>query len=561
MKLKKILLQLGLLLAFVGVTYFRPDTAAFASVTLPTNQDVASIKSNSVNSVDYYAGNQGNVFGGENINYFGSTQYPNLSDVQANWTSNNRITKKTTAIYFQYSSAAKINTKGWPGAEYTSMYPDVSVVNNGSIVSLGSNQVNWVKSAGTSVSAPSGWQEVDVDFSKLGVTPKFPIYFGFTYVADAGSGAEKTTVRYYQLRLNALNDSDNTMADVHINNDNPVKSTDTTVSGTAEPNSDVTLSGVSNEYTAKADSLGDYTISLGGNTLASLGASSGDSITVTESNDMGDTKSATADVKDTVPLTTTAATPTVAVDPDTLLANITGKSDADVLKWLAGSGAAGLTTTKENSTTALGVSDGLTYTADTTDLATKIAGASSTSPVTINVSASDSNGDKTTSPVAIQVYPTDGVFQFHSVTDFEFGSLPVPTQETLFAPTTAPSIILDDTQTVGKGWSVSAQATAMTNGSNTLHGKIVYVNAGGKLVDMTKQAATVGTGERQKDANTAEVANGWAGGSKVVPASQFSSGAATGVTPGIYLDAQPNIYASAAAYTGSIDWSLTNAPS
>ncbi len=200
-------------------------------------------------------------------------------------------------------------------------------------------------------------------------------------------------------------------------------------------------------------------------------------------------------------------------------------------------------------------------TADTTDLATKIAGASSTSPVTINVSASDSNGDKTTSPVAIQVYPTDGVFQFHSVTDFEFGSLPVPTQETLFAPTTAPSIILDDTQTVGKGWSVSAQATAMTNGSNTLHGKIVYVNAGGKLVDMTKQAATVGTGERQKDANTAEVANGWAGGSKVVPASQFSSGAATGVTPGIYLDAQPNIYASAAAYTGSIDWELTNAPS
>lgn len=574
MKLKKVLLQIGLLLAFVGVVNGAQVVARADTMTSLTDKKLAGVYVRSADFVDH------------NSNDIGSSLYPNLIDVSANGVVDGRITKNTTTITITYEDSAVTKS-----GVYDKFHADVMALEDGKAVSLATNSLSsWaVTKTGTSsgtATAPKNTPTIfnmfnsdpipttiNVDLSKLGSKPKLPIYVGFSYTGYSSQHPSTLVQDYYgEIALSGDNDTVSKMKDITINdsNDKPtttVSPTDTVVKGTGEPEATATLSGVSGDdgkYSATIDSEGNYSIDLGGSSLKDLGNPS--TITVTESNQFGDTKSATADVKDSVALTTTAANSSVAVDPDTLASNITGKSDADILAWLSGQSAAGLTTTKEGSTTALTDADGLTYTADTTDLASKIATATAADPLTINVSASDSAGDKTTATTPIKIYPTDGTFKFNSLSDFAFGTLPVPAQETLFAPTNTPSILIDDTQTVGKDWYVTANATKMTDSANNdLNGNMVYVDADGAKHNLTNTTTLVGQGQRESGKTTAEVADGWANAGATVAASKFTDGAATGVTKGVYLDAQPNIYTGGVAdgnkYTGSIQWTLTNSVS
>lgn len=565
MKLKKVLLQIGLLLAFVGVASGEqvPVHAATSDMQ-ELDTAMAGVTSHPATFIDHES------------KELGSYHYPSLDAVYANGVVDGRITKATTKFELDFSDEANTSQ-----GKYTDFHADVMTMNNGKPESLAQNKLSsWtLRDSGTTADSSSSIffptelkTTINVDFSNLGVNPSFDIYLGFSYTG-LPSGSSTTVQNFYGVYALTGNDSakanmkDVTIDDSNGNSTTTVSPTDTIVKGTGEPLTSITLSGVSGDvgtYSTTTDKDGNYSIDLGGSSLKDLGNPS--IITVTESNQFGDSKSATADVKDSVALTTTAANSSVAVDPDTLSGNITGKSDADILAWLSGQSAAGLTTTKEGSTTALTDADGLTYTADTTDLASKIATATAADPLTINVSASDSAGDKTSATTPIKIYPTDGTFKFNSLSDFAFGTLPVPAQETLFAPTNTPSILIDDTQTVGKDWYVTANATKMTDSANNdLNGNMVYVDADGAKHNLTNTTTLVGQGQRESGKTTAEVADGWANAGATVAASKFTDGAATGVTKGVYLDAQPNIYTGGVAdgnkYTGSIQWTLTNSVS
>jgi len=561
MKLKKILLQLGLLLAFVGVGMAGVNTAEAAGSN-PSGVDADATKLSGA-SFDNNRDSPNYVNDVIQDSWYGINNYPEMpSGVYANGVENGRVTTKTTKFFLKYTQSGNGSNPEIKNGSLISFYPDIMHTDSVHSTSLVKNSVtSWPISGKKVTSIPSGWTELDVDLTNLGKGLTLPIYIGFT--ANYGTNLYN---RYYWVSLKSDPDAVAAMGDLTIDGGGTVSSSASKITGTGKPGLTVSLSSVSGTHTATVQADGKYTIDLGSDTLKSLKA--GNQITVTEysGNEFGDSKDATAKVVPTVPLSMTATTPTVAVDPDTLSANITGKSDADILKWLASSNAAGLTTIKEGSTTPLSDSDGLTYTADSTDLATSIATATATKPLTINVSASDSAGDKTTSTTPISVYATDGIFKFNSLTDFEFGSFPVPAQETLFAPTKAPSILLDDTQTVGRGWTVTANATTMTmadGDKSPLNGKLVYVDADGNKQNMTGTAVEVGSGKRESGATTADVAKGWASGN-AIPGSAFDKGSASGTTQGIYLDAQPNIYAGELetdkGYTGSIAWVLRNTP-
>lgn len=555
MKLKKVLLQIGLLLAFVGVGVI--GTLAVQAASIPAGAQAVNMTDGHV----YNPKVPGTTVPDSDNGGFVTGTYPQITAIAANNIDpvTKRITSKTTKIYILFSGnmIAKNNDR------YTAIYPQVMMDGGVSVASTQPKSVSISGGESSSVRMPATYQEVDVDLSNL--ANKLPLYVGVKYTVASQYGDADPS--YYFGTISADATASEAWKAVTINDGNDMASASTVVKGTGEPGLTATLSGVSGsagQYSTTIGEDGTYSIDLGGSSLKDLGNPS--TIKVTESNDLGDSNSTTANVVDTVPLTTTAASSSVAVDPDTLSGNITGKSDAEILAWLSGQSAAGLTTTKEGSTTALTDADGLTYTADATDLASKIATATAANPLTINVSASDSAGDKTTATTPIKIYTTDGTFKFNSLSDFAFGTLPVPAQETLFAPTNTPSILIDDTQTVGKDWYVTANATKMTDSaSNELNGDMVYVDADGAKHNLTNTTTLVGQGQRESGKTTAEVADGWANAGATVAASKFTDGVATGVTKGVYLDAHPNIYtggvADGNAYTGAINWTLTNSVS
>lgn len=555
MKLKKILLQIGLLLTLVGIGVMGTLVAQAASI--PAGAQAVNMTDGNV----YQVQSPGTTVPDSDNGGYTTGTYPRITAIAANNIDpvTKRITSKTTKIYILFADKiiAKNNDK------YTAIYPQVMTDGGVSVASTQPKSLTISSDGSNSVNMPATYQEVDVDLSDL--ANKLPLYVGFKYTVAYQYGGDPS---YYFGQIKADATASNAWKTITINDGNDMASASTVVKGTGEPGLTATLSGVSGsagQYSTTINTDGTYSIDLGGSSLKDLGNPS--TIKVTESNDLGDSKSATANVVDTVPLTTTVTTSPVAVDPDTLSGNITGKSDAEILKWLSGQSAAGLTTTKQGLTTALTAdTDGLTYTADTTDLASKIAAATATNPLTINVSASDSAGDKTESTTPIEIYTTNGNFKFNSLNDLAFGTLPVPAQETLFAPTNTPTILIDDTQTVGKDWYVTANASKMTDSANNdLNGNMVYVDADGVKHDLTNNTTLVGQGQRESGKTTAEVADGWADAGDAVPASKFVNNQATGVTKGIYLDAQPSIYsggvASGTTYNGQISWTLTNSVS
>lgn len=545
MKLKQILRQLGLLLAFVGLGIMMNTNLAQANPS-GVDADATLLSGNTFNTGREAANIVPNSTGSD---YAGMQYYPDQpSGVYANGVSNGRITNKTTKFFvkFTQSDSGAMTLKDTTHYYFVKAYPDIS---NGSGNSVVTNSVTgWGLAYGsrpTSVrSYPSGWTELDVDMSGLGNTFSLPLYLGFSYEY---AGSETGTEKYYTITLDSDSSVTKTWQDVTIDGNGTVSSNATQVTGTAEPGLTVALAGADGSHTATVGEDGKYTIDLGSQSLKDLNAKS--TIKVTEYNEYGDNKSATANVVDTVPLTISPATASLTINPDDWAAHVAGKSSTEIAEWLAGQ--TNLQVTKQGGTTPLtAADDGLAFSTDT-DLSTLTAGGTQT----VDLNATDSNGDKSTTPAAVSVTRGLGKLQFGDLTDLAFGAgatLAVPAQSTLFAPG-AYQINISDSRATGSPWYLSAKASSMTDSSgHTLSGDVVYEDGSGNETKLDAgNAVPVASGTRSGDST--DVAKNWVHDGNAYTSSEPA---------GIYLDAKPNIYtgSTANAYSGTIMWYLNDVP-
>ncbi|WP_125580256.1 hypothetical protein [Levilactobacillus cerevisiae] len=551
MKLKKILLQLGLLLAFVGVGQFVNLTNATAA-SLPSGSTAVSLTDGQV----YQTKSPGTTVDGGSNYYYTTKTYPTIIGVAANGVdaTTHRLTTDTTKIYILFSDQIISN-----GTSYDAVYPAVMTYGGNSVAtsmpkSLGS---------GKTVNMPNSYQEVDVNLSNLasifssGGYPK--LYVGLQYKAGQMTSDQIASYYFGTFTRDATFKFSTPVTINSTAGSGSVNSSDTVVSGQATPNGTVTLTGLTDSVTTTADSNGDYSFDLAGKSLKQLGSSS--TITVTQSNKLGDSDSVTAKVMDTVPLTITPATSSLTVSPDDWDTYIAGKSSSDIANWLASQ--AGLSVTKQDSTTPLTTGtdgDGLAFdTTDDTSLTGTIAGG--TQDVAIN--ASDTAGDKSTTPATISVTRGAGLLQFTTADmgTMVFGNkdgIAVPSQETLIAPGSY-QVGISDTRAAESTWSVTASATDMvaSDGSGrTLSGHIVYENGSGTKSPLDgDKPVQVASGTRASGTTTTDIAKNWTQNSNSYTGS-------TSVPAGVYLDANPDIYAVGGAYGyhGTITWALSDAP-
>jgi len=549
MKLKKILLQLGLLLAFVGVGIGMQSIQVLAAPSLPSGATVLNDKGVEVEQ----SGSTGIVDGSE-VGYMTSS-YPRWDagqNIAANFTSDGRITNKTTKIYI-YFTEGTLKLKNANYGSYTKVYADVSAKVNGKLVSLVTNQQPWTLSSNGSVATPplNKWIEMDVDFTHLGVNPQKTIFIGFSDEYTQPYLGPDGVARY---AIASLVSDDTTlagMAGVTIDGGGSVAASAHEVTGKAQPNIDVFLSGVDGDdgtYHTTADSSGNYTISLGDNTLESLHAKS--PIKVTEYNEYGDAKSATANVVDTVPLTITPSSANLTISPDDWDANIKGKSSSDIATWLAKQ--TNLVVTKQDSSTALTASgDGLAF-----DTASDLSILTGGNTQAVQINASDTAGDKSTDPATINVTRGQGNMQFTTISQLVFGNgvnLAVPSTQTLYAPGKY-NVDVSDSRATGSPWYLTAQATTLADkAGHTFSGHVVYADGKGTVTALDAgNAVQVASGNRST--STDDLASDW----------NQKGGSYTGssVPAGVYLQANPNVYAGGSdnEYSGSMTWTLSDAP-
>ncbi|WP_261809313.1 hypothetical protein [Levilactobacillus humaensis] len=301
MKLKKLLLQLGLLLTvtFLGLTGIR---MAEAAATIPAGSSVVSMDGN------VYIPNKTTWTTVPNIEdgYTSLGYYPSILDIRANnLSATGRVTTKTTKIWVLYGSYMTEKN----GGTFGNVYADIMTDGGGTVTT--NSPVNMMSSASKKFTPPNTYQEMTVDLSDL--AHDLPLYVGLRYTMQNSYDDPRP---YFGGQITADKLAATTLKDVLItptsgtdtNGVSNLSSSDTSISGTAEPSStvSVTLNGKVYSTTASSGSDGAYTIPLGAS-LKSLGAT--DSVKVTESNDEGDSKSSTANVTSTVPLTITSATP------------------------------------------------------------------------------------------------------------------------------------------------------------------------------------------------------------------------------------------------------------
>lgn len=549
MKLRKLLLGLGLLLAVMGIGLVSGGTTAKA-VSLPSGA-TAFIDENGGGFA--YRQYNWNTADGTDNGGFTVSNYPSLPNPQglaADYLSNGRVTTKTKKIFVRYSGDLPLKSKY---NKMNTLYASIMDKNGQSVATnVPANLVKGSPISSYTFSA-STWFEIDVDFTHLSAL--LPLYVGVKYTIDGSSAnpsyyvgtlqTDSTTVQ------NMMPISITPTAGVSDDNLPQVTSSDDKISGTAAANMDISLpitaaDGTVKTFTTTSDSNGKFSIPLGAS-LKSLG--NPDSVTVTESNEFGDAKTAKANVLKSTPLVISATNKSITALPDDLTAM--GSDSDSVSKWLEDK--AGLTTAKTDGT-AVTSADGLKYSVDNAGLASSLASLSNGGTTTVNVSATDTAGDTTTSPLEITVAKNDGLLSFGAISDtMSFGSLAVPTKETLFAPSKV-AVNVNDTRVAGSTWSVSANATPLktSDGNHVLNGDMVYVDNNSVKHSLTNQDVVVGSGTREAKQNSVDMTDGWPVTGKDI----------TSTPAGIYLDAKPNIYSGSAAtsYSGQILWTLSNAP-
>ncbi|KRO27996.1 Ig-like domain-containing protein [Lactiplantibacillus fabifermentans] len=481
-----------------------------------------------------------NTSGTRLIGFTGYTlsNYIQFSAVSANNVENNRVTKYTTEIYATVDSSYKVlNTSNFT---FSKAYLDVFDPNGKSLLT---GTPTYATVSGSKVTFPTTKQTLKVDLSKLGTKAlQLPIYVGVSFtptVTNTDGSAMWFAYGFGKFSGDAT--VQNALADV-----TQVNASDQQLTGTAEPNSTVsvtlTVDGADQTFTAVTGADGKYTIALG-KPLTQLGNPS--NVTVTESNDMGDTKSATASVNQSYPVLS-ATNSTLTLTPDDLT-DLTNASDATVIAWIVKQ--AGIVA-KDSTTNA--IDSDATFNSTTSGLADKLAALADGASLSVPIGAT-SNGTAAPTPLTITITKDNGTLKFTSVSDtLDYGSLQVPSKTTLFAPASAVAVTIADTRAAGSPWTVTATASVLTanDGSQKqLNGQLMYVDSTGAAQSLTS-AVPVASGTRSKGVNSVNVTNDWA--------TQSNTAAKTG----IYLQAQPNIYtgANGTTYKGTVDWSLEDTP-
>lgn len=551
MKFRKFLIFLGLLLTVFGISFVYTGTAKAAS--LPST-GFAQLSGGTLDSS--YAGNV--APGGSNYDTFTTKDNTVIKDIYGNNTINGRVTRKTTQLYISYGLSPSGSPMG-PKNKYTflSIYADVFKTigkgNDDTVSAASTTTPNWATNT-TSIYPPSGYQLVNVDFSDLGTTSRLPILVGYSFTAMDISTI-RTIPRAF-VTLSADTTAEALMAPVKVTgtatanaDGNPtIKTADSTITGTAEKNAVISVpvlstDGTSKTYSTTADSDGNFSISVGDGLK---NVADGSKLTFTETNDFGDSKTGSAYVQAKQPLVIDAINKSLDITPADVEAM--GTTNDSVYAWLVSH--AGMSVTQDSKAITEDT-DGLKYTSDDTDLAKTIGSLANGASTTLSVGATDTAGDKTNSNVAIKLTKNDGELKFGAISQgMDFGSQAVPMKETLIAPKGL-SVNVQDTRVASSDWSVSANASTLTDGNgHTLAGKLVYLDSNGNKYQMTDQDITVATGARQSGSNSFDIAGKWA-------TSTDTAGKA-----GIFLDATPNIYSGSASttYTGEVTWALTNAP-
>ncbi|MDT6979538.1 hypothetical protein [Levilactobacillus zymae] len=420
-----------------------------------------------------------------------------------------------------------------------------------------------------SISFSGNYLKINVDFSNLNdFRLAMPMDFGFIIKTSDGS----KTMSYYLGQNKADSSSPLTIADVweggsisssgqiltqtkkltvnstysqSITTLANIKSSDTSITGyNAYTKDNLTIwaapkgiDGTTKVYKGTINSDGTFQIDF----PQALGLLTNTTvISVFETNDMGDLVASAASLKNVLDITSDKSS--IDVYPDDLTDNISGKSDNDVLSWLvkqAGVSVSLLGTTLNNSD--------LTFSADKSNLADIISNLNDGGSTTITISAKNSAGVATDGGVAITVTKHNGQIEFGTIGDLDFGLNAVPTKTTLLAPKSA-IVNVNDTRTVDSKWSVTAEASPVTNGTRSING-LVYKYANGNEEPMTNQAVLVASGSRAKGVNTVNAADDWA-----TTSNEKQSG--------IYFKAGPTIYSgdSGTTYTGTVTWRLYDTP-
>jgi len=466
------------------------------------------------------------------------SQYVKFSKVTANNIQDNRLTRYTTQITVTMS--ADHTAIGGKGFELNKACLDVLDAQGNSLLA---SPTTAAKVSGMTATFSPITQTLKVDLSKLGTAGlQAPIYVGVTFTPKYSSiTGDEMRMAYGFGVFNKDETATNTMKDVTI--DKPVQINDQKITGTADPGARVSteLNGKTIETTAGTD--GKYTLSLGF-PLSLMGKP--DSVTVYEGNDMGDTKSATADVLKSVPvISATSKELTITpADAESL------SSDADVLAWIVKQ--AGL---KVQDSVSQAVDDNPTYSSTDSDLAQKLTALASGDSTTIDVGTT-SNGVKAPTDLSIKITKGAGELKFTTVSDkLSYGDLQVPNTTTLFAPTSAPDVEISDTRMAGSPWRVVASADVpvdTVDAKHALSGQLMYVDASGQAKSLAT-SQTVATGTRAKGGDKVKVTDGWE--------TQAEKPSGIG-KPGIYLQAKPNIYTGSgeASYSGTVTWGLVDAP-
>ena len=540
MTLRKKIQQLGLLiLAIFSVGMLAPLSVDAA--TLPTGTSLVS-----TDSSVYSASTSGEKVPNTTIAGNTPSALPTLvsgSLAANNLSSTKRVTVNSTTIGLVLTGSLRMPS----GATVKSVSLDVTNSFGASVVTSSNNLAPNSSTSAITFSSMT-YLKATVDLSDLTLRQMLSLYIGLRVENSDG------TVNHYSYAQIKSSDSVTaamtpvTMKSTYTSSGGGnlanIKNTDTSVSGTGAPN-EVTwmpLTNASGDVTnlkTTSDASGNYTFNLE-KPLGSLHSKS--TVGVVQTNDMGDSRIATAQIHKVLDIK--IANPTLDLYPDEMTDNVTGKTDSEVLAWLikeGGISVSNLGTLLDNAN--------LIFSADKSGLANLIESLGDNQSTDIAISAKDSAGTATDGSVTITVTKHNGELNLGDITNFDFGTMATPTKEVLLAPEKA-SVTVNDTRTAGSSWKLTANATTLVDtAGHTLKGGLVYVNSDGVQQDLTNQTVQVSDGTRSKGVNTVNAADSWAN-------------ADNGKQTGIFLDAKPGTFSGPdeTTYTGTMTWYLEATP-
>ncbi|GKT03004.1 WxL domain-containing protein [Furfurilactobacillus entadae] len=464
---------------------------------------------NIVNQRAYVAGQS------PTTNPLGQIKYPTINKVLANYTVNGQISTRTDTLKVQLTG--KFST-----GNSTSVPAQFYLLNS---LYFGSFSNNTFNDDGDDL---LGYFNIQPNYTNnliftnlMVAVPLFsqsqpPYYIGF----QATTALRPNNPDYFALATWAKPASYSLKPTIN----QPVKDTDTTISGTGSFAGDTIRCDATNTTTT-VDGNGRYTLPVG----TSLRGKS--QVTVTESSTKGDTPGTAQASVQSDDLEIESDTQTVTFNPDEMLA-LSQKSDDDIISALVK--AAGISASDSSGP----ARNNISFDTEGTSLGAKLAALIPNGQLTVPIYAT--NGTDNSEPLYITVVCVPGTLSFEALpATYTFPTSTVPITPINKAPAAAP-IDISDTREPGAKWTLTASATPMKNAAGVkLPGGFVDAN-NGSITPLSSAATIVANGTKAAGHSLTNAAADWS------------------ATNGLLLHVDPG--ALAGQYTGSINWSLTNAP-